>query len=219
MPEFIEQIHERIINHKGDGHIETNPTQSRHRSLIECGRPLISPDLHCTVGRIPVLGRLQSLHTRFDHIDWCVAKDGRSTGHRTESADQQLWYRLRGIVTFVHFPARFHHIESNGLIRALLQNGGRHTFVHARESFLLDNSGDAMYEASILWIGTALIVDEFHFDRFHWSDGQDGLANAGAKTGQQFAARRQSAVFIGQIALEHFESTESELVNGGDIVY
>jgi hypothetical protein len=34
-PELVEQLHEGIINHEGDGHVEAHPAQTRHRTLVE----------------------------------------------------------------------------------------------------------------------------------------------------------------------------------------
>lgn len=58
VPEFVEQIHERIVDHECDGHIETDAAQPRHGALVEGGRSFVAPNLHETIGGVLVLGRL-----------------------------------------------------------------------------------------------------------------------------------------------------------------
>lgn len=78
-------------------------------------------------------------------------------------------------------------------------------------TFLPDNRRHAVEESLKLRIPAALIVDELHLDRFHWGDGQNGLAHASAKTGQQFTARGQLAVFVLHLRFECFECAEAAI--------
>lgn len=214
MPKLIEQIHKRIVDHERDADVEAHASQSRHRALVERLDALLAPDRHRTVGRVLVLVRLQSLHARLHHIHRRVAEHRRRTGDHTERTDQQLRHRTLRIVALVQVTARFHHIESDGLIGALLDDRRAQTFVHAGQALVADDHRDAVHETAELRLGRALVVDELHLDGFHRCDGQNGFAHAGTETGEEFAACRELAAFVGQLAAEGFECAES--ANGGE---
>lgn len=57
-PNFVKQVHKRIVDHEGNRHIQTHATQTRHRALVEGGRALVLQYLQCTIRRVLVLGRL-----------------------------------------------------------------------------------------------------------------------------------------------------------------
>lgn len=97
-PNFVKQVHKRIVDHERNRHIQTHATQTRHRALVEGSRSLVLQYLQSTIRRVLVLGRLQSLHSRLHHIQWRVAKNGCSAGNGTESAYKKFWHWLVGIV-------------------------------------------------------------------------------------------------------------------------
>lgn len=66
-----------------------------------------------------------------------------------------------------------------------------------------------MEETAEFGIRTALIVDKFHFHRFHWRDSQNSLTNTGTQTGQQFAARGQLSIVILHLCFERFKCAKS----------
>lgn len=76
-------------------------------------------------------------------------------------------------------------------------------------TFLPHNRRHAVEEAAEFRIAAALIVDEFHFNRFHWRDSEHGLADAGAQAGQQFARCRELSVLVLHLFLECLEGAET----------
>lgn len=75
LPEFVEQVHEGIVDHERDGNVKANTRQSRHGSFVERQRALLAPYLkeavHCSL----VLSRLQTLHSCLNDINWSTKRN------------------------------------------------------------------------------------------------------------------------------------------------
>lgn len=65
-PDLLEKLHERIIDHKGYGNIQTNSAQSRHGALVERPWSFVFGDWDCTVQGVLVLGSFEALHSVFE---------------------------------------------------------------------------------------------------------------------------------------------------------
>ena len=60
-PELVEEIHEGVVDHEGDGDVQADAAQSWHRALVERHRALLLPYLRSAVPAVFVLRRLQTL--------------------------------------------------------------------------------------------------------------------------------------------------------------
>ena len=85
-PDLGEQLHERVVDHERNGHVQTDPGHARNGALVEGGGALVDPDLPAAVPRVFVLVRLEALHARLDDVDRGVSEDGRRAGHRSKRA-------------------------------------------------------------------------------------------------------------------------------------
>ena len=63
---FIKELHEGIVDHKSDGHIEANSGHPRNRSFIESLWAFVDHNLLCALEGALVFGRLQALHPEYD---------------------------------------------------------------------------------------------------------------------------------------------------------
>lgn len=153
-PNLVEQLHKRVVNHEGNGNIQTNTSQSWHGSLIKpvtknffqyCQVFIISwnkskvfvrvgylrsrsfefPNSNHTVDRVLIFGRFQTLHSSFDDVQGRVSENGDGTGYRTECTHDWLRHRRIRIAFSVPIFTRFHNIKSHRLIGTLLHDGGR----------------------------------------------------------------------------------------------
>lgn len=79
LPYVVEKVHDRVIDGECDRYVEDYPRQPRHCALVEREGPLRLPGLDETVPGVLVLGCLETLHSSFDHVDWCVAEYWCST--------------------------------------------------------------------------------------------------------------------------------------------
>ena len=59
------------------------------------------------------------------------------------------------------------------------------TLIDSAEALLPDDAGDAVSKASVLGLGRSLVVDELDLHGLHRRDGEDGLANSGAKSAKK----------------------------------
>jgi len=53
-----------------------------------------------------------------------------------------------------------------------------------------------MNETPKPWVWRSPIIDELHFDSFHWSNGKDGLTHPSTKTTQHSVDRTEVAFVI-----------------------
>ena len=61
-PELVEHLHEAVVDHEGDGHVQADPGHPRDGSLVESLGTFVDHDLAGAVQRVLVPGRVQSLH-------------------------------------------------------------------------------------------------------------------------------------------------------------
>lgn len=73
------------------------------------------------------------------------------------------------------FFESFHHVEANCLVRSLLEHGGCEALIRASKTFRANDFSHAVKKSSIVRFGQLLIVNEFHFDRFHRCDSENRL--------------------------------------------
>lgn len=72
LPYHVEGIHDAVVDCECDGHIEDNPAESGHRTLVEGEGTFRLPSLDEAIPSALVFGRLQALHSGFDDVDRCV---------------------------------------------------------------------------------------------------------------------------------------------------
>jgi len=61
-PDFVEHLHEAVVDHEGDGHVQADPGHPGDGSLVEGLGSLFDHDLASAVQRVLVPGCLQALH-------------------------------------------------------------------------------------------------------------------------------------------------------------
>lgn len=71
------------------------------------------------------------------------------------------------------------------------------------------NHANPMVKSFESWIRRTLIVDEFHFDRFHRGNRKNSFAHTGAKTGQESSLRIELPIRVHQLVLHRLESAKS----------
>lgn len=76
-------------------------------------------------------------------------------------------------------------------------------------TMFLHNHAYAMEKASEFWIRRTLIVDEFHFNRFHRGNCENSLAHTGAKTGEEPPLWIELSIRVHQLLLHRLESAKS----------
>ena len=62
-PHFVEELHEAVVDHEGDGHVQAHARHPRDGSLVESSRTLVHQDLSGAVEGVLVPGCLQALHS------------------------------------------------------------------------------------------------------------------------------------------------------------
>ena len=106
LPHFVEELYERIVDHKRDRHVQTHATQTRYSAFVEAVKrsalkmftkqkhlrhwAFVACDLHEAIERVPVLLGLKTLHARLDNVDGCVAENGCGTCEATHTANNEL---------------------------------------------------------------------------------------------------------------------------------
>ncbi len=43
-PDLVEEVHEAVVDHEGDGHVQAHSAHARQRSLVEGARTLLLHD-------------------------------------------------------------------------------------------------------------------------------------------------------------------------------
>ena len=61
-PDFVEEVHEAVVDHEGDGNVQADSRHPRDSALVESPRPLVHHDLLGAVERVLVPVGLKSLH-------------------------------------------------------------------------------------------------------------------------------------------------------------
>lgn len=74
LPHVIEYIHDTVIDSERNSDIKHNSTKPRHGSLVEAAGAFRFPRLDEAVPRALVFRSFETLHSRFDDIDWCIAE-------------------------------------------------------------------------------------------------------------------------------------------------
>ena len=122
-PDLVEELHERVVNHEGDGNVEADAAHPGDGALVEGLGSLVHPDLLGAVPGVLVPVGLQTLHPRLDNVQWSVAKDGAGAGEAAEGSHHQLWHRLLVVVAPVPALQGLHNVEADGLVAALFHDG------------------------------------------------------------------------------------------------
>ncbi len=135
LPNLVEHLHEGVVDHERDGHVEADPAQPGQRALVEGHGALVLPNLDSAVDRRLVLARLQPLHPGLDDVDGRVAKDGGGAGDGAERARDELVDRLVGVPAAPPVLERLHDEEADGLVRALLRHRREEALVRPADTF------------------------------------------------------------------------------------
>lgn len=138
-PHFIEKLHEAVVNHEGDGHIQGHATQPRYCPFVKRSQSLVFVNLDGTVQRVFVLGCFQPLHSCFDNVDGGVTKDGGSASRGTHQPGDKGGDLLALVFTAVPVLQGLHDEEANRLVAALLEDGGRHPLVDSVKTLFFNN--------------------------------------------------------------------------------
>ena len=107
-PNFVEHFHETIVNHEGNCNIKDNSGHSRHGTLIKAFWTFVNHNCFRAVECRFVFASFKTLHPCFDHIYRSVAKNRTGSGKTTKKANEQFWYFLVRVSTFVPVFQRFH---------------------------------------------------------------------------------------------------------------
>lgn len=210
LPDLVEEVHEGVVDHEGDGDVEAHATEPRNGALVEGRETLVPGNLEHAVEGVLVLVSVKTLHACFDHVDGGVAEDGGGACDGAEHADDELVDGLGGVPAAVPVLAGLHDEEPDGLVAALLHDGRRQPLIRALDAFSADNLPHPVEEALVLGVCRGLVVDELDLDRLHGGDGQDGLRDARTQTTQEAHLRGQVAPGVHAPLLQGLKRTEPD---------
>lgn len=74
LPNVVKDIHNAVIYCESDGNIEHYPAKPGHGTLVEAEWTLRLPGLDEAIPCVLVLRCLETLHSSFDYVYWCVAE-------------------------------------------------------------------------------------------------------------------------------------------------
>ena len=159
-----------------EGNVEDDSAEARADAAVEAHDAVVSVDRHETVPEAVVLGSVQTLHVRLDHVDGVVRHAGAEAGN---AAGQEVREPLLFDVLPEEIVCVLINQEANSLVRRLLYQRRGVSLVDAAKTLVLDNGVAAMEDVAIARIILELIVDELRLQGLLGRDHERGFDGAG----------------------------------------
>ena len=152
--------------------------------------------------------RVNSLHPRFDNIDWIVGKHRHSSG---ESACYQVAEYLGGDDVLKLLGGLRVNQESNTLISRLFKQSSCITLINTSNTICFNYFVNAVPYVSVLWSRLKLIMDELCFESLLRCDDEGGL---GCACYEPTAEVVNSALVWEELRLSYLVRTKANIVLG-----
>ena len=188
--------------------IEDDSRESWAHSAVESEWTFLRQYLFTTICKPRIFVRVNSLHPRFDNIDWIVGKHRHSSG---ESACYQVAEYLGGDDVLKLLGGLRVNQESNTLISRLFKQSSCITLINTSNTICFNYFVNTVPYVSVLWSRLKLIMDELCFESLLRCDDEGGL---GCACYEPTAEVVNSALVWEELRLSDLVRTKANIILG-----